>query len=76
MIKDDLTTLKSENDRLKKENIDLKERLLYMEAKNKSSNTEIIELKERLVEYQQFVKAVRLQQFTEAFEEWLIDEDN
>lgn len=47
MIKDDLTILKSENDRLKKENIDLKERLLYMEAKNKKIQSLIDKINEQ-----------------------------
>lgn len=77
MAKDDIIIdLTKDIKRLTTENLNLREKLLIMEAKNNTSNAEILELKEKLVDCQRFIKAVRLQQFTEAFEDWLDDDED
>lgn len=62
--------------KLHNENLNLKEKLLFMESKCDMLNTENIELKEKLIDYQRFVKAINAQRAIEAFEDWLDDDED
>lgn len=62
--------------KLHNENLDLKEKLLFMEEKYKVLKARWMEAQEKLVDCQRFIKAVKLQQFTEAFEDWLNDDED
>ena len=72
----EITKLKAEVDRLQAKNLDLKEKLLFMESKCDMLNTENIELKEKLIDYQRFVKAINAQRAIDALEDWFNDDDD
>lgn len=66
-----ISLLQAENQKLRTENLNLKEKLLIMEAENNTMRARWAEQQERIIDYQEFIKGLNK---LEALEAWFNEE--
>lgn len=67
-----ISLLQAENQKLRTENINLKEKLLMAESENNAMRARWVEQQERIIDYQEFLAALNK---LEALEAWFNDNE-